>query len=80
MDLQRRKLNAIEYLAGLRDEKVFRKIESTINEVQKAQIEKRVVKPFTKQQLLNRAKQSEQDYLAGKIKDQDELEKESENW
>ncbi len=80
MDLQTRKLNAIEYLAGLRDEKVFRKIESTINEVQKAQIEKRVVKPFTQQQLLNRAKQSEQDYLSGKIKDQDELEKESENW
>ncbi|GAB1452209.1 hypothetical protein MASR2M47_22650 [Draconibacterium sp.] len=80
MDLQTRKLNAIEYLAGLRDEKVFRKIESTITEVQKAQIEKRNVKPFTQQQLLDRAKQSEQDYKSGKIKDQEQLEKESENW
>jgi len=34
MDLQTRKLNAIEYLVGLRDEKIFRKIESTITEVQ----------------------------------------------
>lgn len=80
MDLQTRKLNAIEYLAGIRDEKVFRKIESTITEVQKAQIEKRNVKPFTQQQLLDRAKQSEQDYKSGKIKDQEQLEKESENW
>jgi hypothetical protein len=41
-------------------------------------IEKRNVKPFTQQQLLDRAKQSEQDYLSGKIKDQDQLDKESE--
>lgn len=80
MDLQTRKLHAIEYLAGLRDENIFRKIESTITEVQNAQIEKRKVKPFTQQQLLDRAKESEQDYLSGKIKDQDQLEKESENW
>lgn len=80
MDLQTRKLSAIEYLAGLRDEKIFRKIESTIKAVQKAQNEKRNVKPFTQKQVLDRAKQSENDYLFGKIKDQDQLEKESENW
>lgn len=80
MDLQTRKLNAIEYLAGLRDEKIFRKIESTITEVQKAQIEKRIVKPFTQKQLIERAKQAEQDYLSGKYKTQEQLEEESENW
>ncbi|HPE77037.1 MAG TPA: hypothetical protein PLC80_13175 [Draconibacterium sp.] len=80
MDLQTRKLHAIEYLAGLRDENIFRKIELTITEVQKAQIEKRNVRPFTQQQLLDRAKESEQDYLSGKVMDQNQLEKESENW
>jgi len=76
MDLQTRKLHAIEYLAGLRDENIFRKIELTITEVQKAQIEKRNVRPFTQQQLLDRAKESEQDYLSGKVMDQNQLEKE----
>jgi hypothetical protein len=80
MDLQTRKLNAIEYLAGLRDEKIFRKIESTITEVQKTQIEKRNIKPFTQKQLVDRAKQSSQDYLSGNYKTQEQLEKESENW
>lgn len=80
MDLKTRKLNAIEYLAGLHDEKIFRKIELTITEVQKAQIEKRNVKPFTHKQLIDRAKQSEQDYLSGRFKSQEQLEKESENW
>ncbi len=80
MDLQTRKLNAIEYLAGLRDEKIFRKIESTITEVQKTQIEKRNIKPFTQKQLMDRAKKSSQDYLTGKYKTQEQLEKESENW
>jgi hypothetical protein len=80
MDLQTRKLNAIEYLAGLRDEKIFRKIESTITEVQKTQIEKRNIKPFTQKQLIDRAKKSSQDYLTGKHKTQEQLEKESENW
>jgi hypothetical protein len=80
MDLQTRKLNAIEYLAGLRDEKIFRKIESTITEVQKTQIEKRNIKPFTQKQLMDRAKKSSQDYLTGKNKTQEQLEKESENW
>lgn len=31
MDLQTRKLNAIRYLINLQDEKIFRKIEATID-------------------------------------------------
>ncbi len=80
MDLQTRKLNAIEYLIGLHDEKIFRKIESTIIEVQKQQTVRQSVKPLTVRQLADRANRSTKDYLSGKFKTQEQLEKESENW
>jgi hypothetical protein len=80
MDLQTRKLNAIEYLIGLHDEKIFRKIESTIMEVQKQQTVCRSVKPLTDRQLVDRANRSTKDYLSGKFKTQEQLEKDSENW
>lgn len=80
MDLQTRKLKAIEYLIGLRDEKIFRKIESTIVEVQKQQTTHHSVKPFSVEQLVDRANRSTRDYLSGKYKTQEQLEKESENW
>jgi hypothetical protein len=80
MDLQTRKLKAIEYLIGLRDEKIFRKIESTIFEVQKQQTTHHGVKPFSVEQLVDRANRSTRDYLSGKYKTQEQLEKESENW
>lgn len=78
MDLQTRKLNAIEYLINLQDEKVFTKIEATIDSI-KTQKDIRL-KPFTKKQLIDRAKRSNQDYLAGRFKSQEQLELESENW
>jgi hypothetical protein len=80
MDLQTRKLNAIEYLIGLHDEKIFRKIESTIIEVQKQQTVRQSVKPLTVRQLADRANRSTKDYLSGKFKTQEQLEKDSENW
>ena len=80
MDLQTRKLNAIKYLIGLQDEKIFSKIESTINETQKPNEISRDLKPFSQRQLLSRAKQSNKDYQTGKFKTQEQLEKESENW
>jgi hypothetical protein len=80
MDLQTRKLKAIEYLIGLRDEKIFSIIESTIVEVQKQQTDHRKVKPFTVEQLMDRANRSTKDYHSGKFKTQEQLEKESENW
>jgi hypothetical protein len=75
LDLQTRKLNAIEYLIGLHDEKIFRKIEPTIIEVQKQQTVRRSVKPLTVRQLVDRANRSTKDYLSGKFKTQDQLEK-----
>ena len=80
MDLQTRKLKAIEYLVGIQDENAFKKIESTIVEVQKQQEVQRKVKPFTQEQLIERASRSTRDYLSGKFKTQEQLEKESENW
>ena len=75
MNLQVRKLNAIEYIIGLKDEKVFSKIESAIIESQQARL-----KPFTQKQLIDRAKQANKEYLAGTCKTQEQLEKESESW
>jgi hypothetical protein len=79
MDLQTRKLKAIKYLIQLQDEKLFNKIESAIIKSQTIQ-EKKRLKPFSQRQLILRAKKSNQDYLAGNVKTQDQLEQESENW
>ena len=78
MDLQMRKLNAIEYIAGLQDENIFNSIELTIfeNKVRN----QRNLKAFTQKQLLNRAEKSAKDYQAGKFKTQEFLEKESKSW
>ena len=80
MDLQTRKLKAIEYLIGLRDEKIFRKIELTIVEVQKQQKDHGNVETLSAEQLVDRAKRSTKDNNAGRFKTQEQLEKESENW
>jgi hypothetical protein len=78
MDLQTRKLHAIEYIAGLQDENIFNTIESAIfeNKVRN----QRNLKPFTQKQLLDRAEKSNKDYLASRYKTQETLEKESESW
>jgi hypothetical protein len=78
MDLQTRKLNAIEYIAGLEDENILNSIELTIIEIKVRN--ERKLKPFTQKQLLSRAEKSNKDYQAGKIKTQEYLEKESKSW
>ena len=79
MNIQARKLNAIKYLIGLKDEKIFEKIESTILESMKSKDLKKK-KPFTKKQLIERAGRSNQDYHNGKFETQEELEIESQSW
>jgi len=79
MDLQTRKLNAIEYLIHLQDEDVFKEIEETIYKSKK-NIEEKVFKPFTEMQLIERASRSSKDYLTGKYKTQEQLEIESQKW
>ncbi len=78
MDLKTRKLNALEYLIGLQDEKAFSKIEATI--LQSKKETERKIKPLTQKQLVERAKKSNADYVAGNIKTQEDLEIESEKW
>lgn len=77
MDLQTRKLNVIEYLIGIDDEKVFSKIEASIFKTVKKRAS---VQPFTQEELAARAKQANNDYLAGRVTTQEELEMESEKW
>lgn len=72
MDLQTRKLNAIQYLAGVKDENVLSKIEAIIEEVQQPS--------FTKEQLIERAKRSSEDYASGKFMTQEQLEQDAEKW
>ena len=78
MDLQTRKLHAIEYIAGLEDENILNSIELTIleNKVRNG----RRIKPFTQKQLLSRAEKSDKEYQADKFKTQEFLEKESKSW
>lgn len=76
IDIQTRKLNIIEYLIGLEDEKVFEKIETTILKSKKAAS----IRPFTNEELIARAEQSDRDYFSGKTITQEDLEKESKNW
>jgi len=78
MDLQTRKLNLIEYLIGLQDEKLFTKIEDSINNV--LQPSDRPLNQFSQQELTERALKSSKDYVEGKFTDQEQLEKESNNW
>jgi hypothetical protein len=80
MDLQARKLKAIEYVVGIEDENILHEIELTILKRQKQPKADKALKPFTQKQLIARAKQSTTDYLAGKVKTQEQDEKESENW
>jgi hypothetical protein len=78
MNLQTRKLNVIEYLINLQDDKIFSMIESAIFESKKQETKK--AKSLTQKNLIERAKRSNEDYKAGRVKIQKQIEKESENW
>ncbi|MBZ0243247.1 MAG: hypothetical protein K8F24_08550 [Bacteroidales bacterium] len=78
MDLQTRKLNLIEYLIGIQDEKIFQRIEDSINKT--LQTANQPLRQFTQQELTERALKSNEDYHLGKFQDQEKLEKESNNW
>jgi len=78
MDLQTRKLNLIEFLIGLQDENAFEIIEETIKKSTKDL--DHTLTPFTQAELIERAKKSNDDYLAGNFKTQEQLEIESKKW
>jgi hypothetical protein len=76
--LQLRKINLIEYLLGIQDEKMFDKIESTIHKSLKS------IKPvdivFTKEELIERAEFSNKQIKKGLVLTQKELEEQSKKW
>ena len=78
MDLQTRKLNLIELILNLNDKKAFTVIEEVINEIERNS--GKGLKTFTKDEMISRAEESNADYIAGKIKNQDQLEDQSKNW
>jgi hypothetical protein len=76
--LQLRKINLIEYLLGIQDEKVFDKVESNIHKSLKS------IKPvdivFTKTELIERAEFSNKQIKKGHVLSQKELESQAKNW
>ncbi len=78
MDLQTRKLDVIAYLIGLKDEDLFQVIEDVVNKSRAAK--RQPLKIFTRQDLVERAKKSNDDYVAGNFIDQEDIELESKNW
>ncbi len=77
MNLQSRKLEAISFLINLQDERVFKKIETTIKESKEEQM---AFAPLTQSEIIARAKKSNDDYVNGNTTDQEKLENESESW
>ncbi|WP_318640571.1 hypothetical protein [Flavobacterium ardleyense] len=78
MDLSTRKLNLITYLAQIKDEIFFDKLENYILK-REAELNPEL-KPFTVEELINRIEMSELDFENGKFKSQEDLEKISANW
>jgi hypothetical protein len=78
LSLQIRKMNLIEYLLGVQDEKVFDKIELNIQKSIKN------VKPddiiFTKSDLVKRAEFSNKQIKKGHTINQKDLEQQAKNW
>ena len=75
MDIQVRKLNLIEYLVSLKDEKIFKKIEKSVLEIKDSKLH-----IFTEDELIFRAEEANLDYQNGNFSTQEDLEKESKNW
>ena len=79
MDLQARKLNLIEYLINLKDEKLFDKIEAIANR-NALKTGQYVQDPFNQKEMIARAMKANEDYEEGRVLTTDELEEEMKNW
>lgn len=76
MNIQTRKLNIINYIVNLDDDKEIRRIETVLLK----NLKEKVYRPLTQEKLLARVKESMEDYKKGNFLIQDDLEDESENW
>ena len=79
MNIQARKYSLIEYLIELKDESLITKIESLISSEQDHETAPKY-KPLTKNDLVLRANEANEDYISGRVKTQEQLESDSENW
>lgn len=52
----------------------------SLSKIKKPSQSEVVLKPFTKKQLVDRAQKSNEDYVSGRFKTQEELESASDNW
>ena len=77
MDLQTRKLNLIEYLLHITDEKLFSKIEKAANLGANDGDNK---DPFTQEEMIARAQKANEDYEAGRYLTTEELIEEMKKW
>jgi hypothetical protein len=71
-----RKLNIIEQLIIINDDKVFKQVENILN----ASLHRPVLKRFSKSDIIKRAKASNIDIEKGDVFMQEEVEKLSQNW
>lgn len=76
--LQLRKINLIEYLLGIQDEKIFSKVESTIHKSLKSISPSDIV--FTKEELVKRAEFSNRQIKKGHVITQKEVEAQAQKW
>ena len=76
--IQARKLQLIEYLLGVQDEKLFKKLESDIHKSLSGFKAKDIV--FTKNELIARAQFSAKQIKKGQVLSHEDLEKQSKNW
>jgi hypothetical protein len=77
-NLKLRKMSLIEYLLGIQDEKVFDKIESSIHKTVEKFGSNDIV--FTKNDLIERDKFSNNQIEKGLVLSQEELKIQSKNW
>jgi len=75
-NIQEKKLNVIEQLIIINDEKVIKKVEEVINN----SLQRPKLKKFTKCQLIKRAKLANKDIENGDFASQEEVEKLSQKW
>ncbi len=68
MSIESIKLSLLEWLAQIEDETILTQLKKIRDEVELAQYEKELKKPFTEKELITRTKKSEDDYLKDRVK------------
>lgn len=79
MNIAVKKVEIIEWLVQLKDESLLKKIEKLKNQSIKDSYESKL-KPMTSKSYKAMLRESEEDYLKGRVTTQDNLEREVENW